>query len=99
MRNAYLQSIILGDPLNHVWYSCLENFLERERVHHCEDPSEMFQNFFLLFHAYSLAVSHPDVCLLIICNLYLFNKNYELLHLLVIGIKNRFIAFISAYKL
>lgn len=73
--SKYLKCIVLGDPLNHVWHSCLKNFLECEWVHHCEDPSKVLQNLFFLLHAYSLAVSHPDVCLLVIGNLYLVKRN------------------------
>lgn len=54
----------------------------------------MFQNFFLLLHAYSLAVSHPDVCLLIICNLYLFNKKTELLVIILY----KLLVYIVPYK-
>lgn len=70
----YLQRIVLGDPLNHVRHGCLENLLERERVHHGEDSGKVLQNFFLLLHAYSLTVGHPDVRLLVVGNLNLLRR-------------------------
>lgn len=75
MRQQYLQCVVLGDPLNHVWNSGLKNLFECKWVHHCEDPSKVLQNFLLLLHAYSLAIGHPDVCLLVICNLYLLKTH------------------------
>lgn len=74
MRGQYLQRVVLGDPLHHVGHSGLKDLLERERVHHCEDAGKMLQDFLLLLHADSLAVGHPDVRLLVICNLHLFNR-------------------------
>lgn len=71
----YLQCIVLGDPLHHVWHSCLKNLLEREGVHHGENAGKVLQNLFLLLHANSLTVGHPDVRLLVICNLYLLRRN------------------------
>lgn len=71
----YLQCVVLGDPLHHVWHSCLENLLEREGVHHGEDPGKVLQNFFLLLHAHGLTVGHPDVRLLVVGNLYLLKRN------------------------
>lgn len=75
MRGSmYLQCVVLGDPLHHVWHSRLKNFLECEGIHHGEDPGKVLQNLFLLLHAYSLTVGHPDVCLLVISNLYLVRR-------------------------
>ena len=71
----YLQCIVLRDPLHHVWHSSLKNLFECQGVHHGEDPSKVLQDLFLLLHAYSLAVGHPDVCLLVIGNLYLVIKD------------------------
>lgn len=73
--NVYLQSIVLGDSFHHVWHSGLKNFLKCQGVHHGENPSKVFQNLLLLFHAHSLTVGHPDVCLLVIGNLHLVSRN------------------------
>lgn len=75
---TYLQCVVLRDPLHHVGNGGLKNLFKCKRVHHGEDPSKVLQNFLLLLHAYSLAVSHPDVCLLIICHLHLvmIHMNY-----------------------
>ena len=72
---TYLQCIVLGDPLHHVGHSGLKDLLECERVHHGEDSGKMLQDFFLLLHANSLTVCHPDVRLLVVGNLNLERKN------------------------
>lgn len=71
----YLQCVVLRDPLHHVRHGCLKNLLECEGIHHGEDPSKVLQNLFLLLHAYSLTVGHPDVRLLVIGNLYLVRRH------------------------
>ena len=70
----YLQCVVLRDPLHHVRHSCLKNLLKCEGVHHSEDTGKVFQNLFLLLHAYSLTVGHPNVRLLVIGNLYLVRR-------------------------
>lgn len=72
---TYLQCIVLGDSLHHVWHCGLKNLLEREGIHHGEDPSKVLQNLLLLLHAHRLTVGHPDVSLLVISNLYLLKRN------------------------
>lgn len=71
----YLQRVVLRDPLHHVWHGGLKNLLERQGVHHGEDPCKVLQNLLLLFHAHSLTVGHSDVRLLVIGNLHLISGN------------------------
>lgn len=73
----YLQRIVLGDSFHHVGHSSLKNLFKSEGIHHCKDARKVLQDFFLLFHAYSLAVGHSDVCLLVIGNLHLIRRQTE----------------------
>lgn len=77
-KHVYLQRVVFGDSLNHVWYGGLENLFKSKRVHHGKDSSKVLQDLFLLLHADSLTVGHTNVRLPVAGNLYLAKRGGRL---------------------
>lgn len=73
LLGLYLKCVILRYPLHHIGHRCLKDLFKSEWIHHCKHSSKVLQDLFLLFHSNSLAVSHSNVCLLVIGNLNLID--------------------------